>query len=148
MNAPVPRVLGVTALSTGIGFSSVTPLFPFFVASAALLAVTVTVFRFARFAGALYSPAALMEPVVAFPPATPFTDHVTLVLLLPVTVAVQLSVLAARTVALGGVTATAFAEFPTICTVSFADASGPGLGFSTVTAMLPTWPVVAVPVAR
>jgi hypothetical protein len=40
-------------------------------------------------AGAVYSPEALIVPVVELPPATESTDHVTAVLVVPVTVAVN-----------------------------------------------------------
>jgi len=45
-------------------------------------------------------------PVVAFPPPTEFTDHVTLLFVLPVTAAAKLAFAPARTVAVAGVTVT------------------------------------------
>jgi hypothetical protein len=54
--------------------------------SAALVAITVCV---PACDGAEYTPLALIVPALAFPPLTPSTDHVTAVLLVPVTVAVN-----------------------------------------------------------
>ena len=79
-----------------------------FVSSATLVAVTVTVEGVGTAAGAVYS--AVVEPVdtivpnVTFPPAAPFTDHVTsaLSLPLPVTVTENSCPPPAATLALGG----------------------------------------------
>jgi hypothetical protein len=57
------------------------------VASATLVAVTAC--GPPGWAGAVYKPMALIVPLVAFPPWTPSTDHVTAVLVVPVTVAVN-----------------------------------------------------------
>jgi hypothetical protein len=57
-----------------------------FVASALLVAFTVCE---PAAAGALYNPAVEMVPTVAFPPFTPSTDHVTVALVEPLTVAVN-----------------------------------------------------------
>jgi len=48
-----------------------------FVASAWLVAVTVTVAGDGRSAGAVYTPLAVIVPTVALPPATPFTLQLT-----------------------------------------------------------------------
>ena len=55
-----------------------------FVESAALVAVTVTVWELVIEAGAVYTPEALMLPTSGL------SDHVTAVLLVPVTVAAKL----------------------------------------------------------
>jgi len=97
---------GETEVRTGIGFCNETALVAFFVVSAALVAVIVTVVDVGRLAGAVYMPFASIVPVVAFPPPTEFTDHVTLLLVLPLTVAAKLAFAPARTVAVAGVTVT------------------------------------------
>jgi hypothetical protein len=110
-NDPGAIVFGLTAVSTGTGFSSVSALVPVFVVSAALVAVTVIVFGVGKFTGAVYNPVVSMVPVVAFPPATAFTDHVTLVLAFPVTAAANDCVAPARTAAVAGVTVTTTPAF-------------------------------------
>ena len=55
----------------------VTDAFPEAVGSAALTAVTVTVAGDGTDPGAVYSPDALILPVIELPPTTPFTFHVT-----------------------------------------------------------------------
>ncbi len=97
---------GLTDVSTGTGFCSVTALLPVFVASAALVAVTVTVFGVGRLAGAVYNPVALIVPVAALPPTAAFTDHVTVAFEFPVTAAANDCVAPARSVAVAGVTLT------------------------------------------
>src|SRR5215469_6424482 len=72
------RIVGVTLLMTGIGFSSVTVALPDFVGSSTLVAVTVTVLGVGKVRGPVYAPFAAIVPVVALPPATPLTVHVTL----------------------------------------------------------------------
>ena len=52
MNAPVPKVLGLMELSTGIGFWTVTAAVPCLVGSAALVATTVIVLGFGGKLGA------------------------------------------------------------------------------------------------
>jgi hypothetical protein len=54
--------------------------------------------------GAVYMPVALIVPLVAFPPATPSTDHVTPVLVMPLIVAVNCCVPDCATVAPVGAT--------------------------------------------
>jgi hypothetical protein len=99
-------VLGLTDVSTGTGFSSVTALLPCLVVSAALVAVTVIIFGVGRFAGAVYTPVASIVPVAVFPPTTVFTDHVTLVFAFPVTAAVNACVAPERTMEVAGATVT------------------------------------------
>jgi hypothetical protein len=89
----------------------VTPLFPIFVLSAALVAVTVIVFGVGRFIGAVYNPVASIVPVVAFPPGTALIDHTTLVFAFPVTAAANVCVAPARTAAVAGVTVTTTPAF-------------------------------------
>jgi hypothetical protein len=86
-------------------------------------------------------------PVVPFPPATPLTDHFTLLVETPETVAVKVCVAPARTVAVGGLTATPSLFGPTTWALSVAEEIKPGLGFCTMTATVPTWVLVAVPEA-
>jgi hypothetical protein len=76
--APDVSVAGLTLLSTGVAFHSVTSLEPRALESASDEALIVIVFGFVRTAGAVYRPAFVINPTVAFPPTTPFTDHVTL----------------------------------------------------------------------
>jgi hypothetical protein len=75
--------------STGRGFSKVRVLAPDAVASAELTARTVTVLEFGTMFGAVYKPEALIVPVAVFPPATPFTCHVTAVFEDPVMTALS-----------------------------------------------------------
>jgi hypothetical protein len=58
-------------------------------ASATLVATTVTVAGLGTVAGAVKSPVELMVPSVELPPATPFTVHRTEVLLVPLTPAIN-----------------------------------------------------------
>jgi hypothetical protein len=103
---PGAIVFGLTDVSVGTGFSSATAPFPDFVVSATLVAVTVIVLGLGKFTGAVYNPVVSMVPVAALPPATAFTDHVTLVLVFPVTVAANACMAPARTIAVAGATAT------------------------------------------
>jgi hypothetical protein len=80
-------VVGLMSVITGVGFSSVTLLVPLAVASAALVAFTVTAFGFGKLAGAVNFPFASIVPVPLVPPVVPFTDHVTLVFDVPLTLA-------------------------------------------------------------
>jgi hypothetical protein len=70
------------------GVTRITELEADLVESAALVAVTVTTFEVGT-AGEVYSPVELTVPTVVLPPAMPFTDHVTAVLLVPLTAAVN-----------------------------------------------------------
>lgn len=56
------------------------------------MARTITVVEAGNTDGATYTPAALIVPTVAEPPFTPFTDQVTLVLVLFTTVAAKVRV--------------------------------------------------------
>src|SRR5271156_3314102 len=106
-DAPAVNVAGLTLLSTGVSFHSVTSLVPFALESAADVALMVIVFGFVRTAGAVYRPAFVISPRVAFPPTTPFTDQVTLWFVVPLTAAVNGCPAPARTFAAVGVTLTA-----------------------------------------
>lgn len=74
--------------------------------SACEIAFTVTTVCALMLEGAVYVPEVEILPFVEFPPVTPFTCHVTLVLLLLCTVAVNFWVLEARREALVGETET------------------------------------------
>jgi hypothetical protein len=80
-------MVGYIELSTGTGANSVTAEVPEEEEEAALVARTVTLL--AARSGAVYSPAEVMRPTVSSPPAIPFTDQLTAVFELPVTVAVN-----------------------------------------------------------
>ena len=80
MKVPPFTVEGEMLFRIGVGLSRVTVALALAVVSATLVAVTVTVFGFGKVCGATYIPAELMVPAVEFPPATPFTDQVTEVL--------------------------------------------------------------------
>lgn len=77
-----------------------------FVVSAWLVADTWMAVGEGRSAGAVYSPAEEIVPVAAPPPTMPFTLHVTLVLLVFVTVAVKACEFPSKTEPLVGVTVT------------------------------------------
>jgi hypothetical protein len=74
--------------------------------SAADTAVIVTVAGDGTEAGAVYAPAVLITPIVASPPATPLTRHVTAVLALSVTVAANVCEPPVCTLTVAGETAT------------------------------------------
>jgi hypothetical protein len=76
-------MFGEIELTTGIGLFSVTGTVAETEGSAALVVVTFTRFGLGSEAGAVYTPAALIVPSVAFPPTTPFTDHLVTELLVP-----------------------------------------------------------------
>jgi len=76
-----------------------------------------------------------------------FTDHVTFWFELPVTCAVKDCTSPARSVAVGGVTCTLMPVLATTWAVRLPEEIAPGSGFFTVIEMLPTCPLVAVPVA-
>jgi hypothetical protein len=84
---PVFVEAGLMPVMTGVGFHSVTLLVSLAVASAALVAFTLTVFGLGKLAGAVYFPFVSIVPVVLVPLFAPFTDHVTLVLDVPLTFA-------------------------------------------------------------
>jgi hypothetical protein len=87
---------------TGIGFQSVTALLAVADELAALIALTVTVLLAGTVAGAVNVPDALIVPLAALPPVTPFTCHVTGVFDVPDTVALKVWVALARTSAPAG----------------------------------------------
>jgi hypothetical protein len=133
---------------TGSGFCNVTAPLPILVVSCALVAVTVTLVGVGKLLGAVYKPVALTVPSVALPPAVPFTDQVTFVFVLPVTVAVNACVAPARKVALAGATTTErLLDGPVTVSFTATDAINPGFGFCTVRFTLPICADVAVPVA-
>jgi hypothetical protein len=74
---PIEKMLGTTELITGAGFNNETVLVAVALASAELMALTVTVFGLGRVAGAVYVPAAETVPTEELPPLTPLTCHVT-----------------------------------------------------------------------
>jgi len=88
------------------GAVSVTMAMAFFVVSACETALTETVVVVGNTAGAVYSPVELIVPLIASPPAAPFTCHVTVILVDPVTVAVNCCVVAPATLAVVGEMAT------------------------------------------
>lgn len=89
-----------------------------------------------------------MVPMDKSPPIWLFTDHVTAVLVVPVTVAVNNCMVLKTRAAVAGLTTTLILEFGTVTsTVLAPDTAEPGFGFVTVTETLPTWLASAVPVA-
>jgi hypothetical protein len=84
-----PERAMVTFASGGFGAAaSVTAMLLDTEESAALVALIAICEELGMVPGALYRPLVEMEPTVEFPPATPFTLHLTCVLLLPETLAV------------------------------------------------------------
>ena len=75
--APAAKLGGLTLLIAGVGFHSVTLLVAFTAEFAAAVAPILIVLGLGRLAGAVYIPAAVIVPVLAPPPATPFTDQFT-----------------------------------------------------------------------
>jgi hypothetical protein len=98
------------SVGTGLRTSTVTELLSD--ESLVLTASTVTAFGFGTLAGALKNPTALIVPVEALPPTTLLTDHVTVLLDAPVTVAANCCVAPTRTLALVGEIVTAGFEPP------------------------------------
>ncbi len=78
-----------------------------FAESARLVAVTCTVAGDGRSAGAVYTPADVIVPSVAFPPETPFTLQLTAVSVVPVTFALNVAWFPSTTDPLVDVTLTA-----------------------------------------
>ena len=75
VKAPMLTWVGVNDVMDGCGFNQVTVAIP---VTAGFPADACTVKAAPGFAaGAVYAPPAVIMPSVAFPPATPFTDHVT-----------------------------------------------------------------------
>jgi hypothetical protein len=85
-----------------MSLSTVTLAVAAFVESAWLVAVTCTVAGDGKSAGAVYTPAVLIVPVVAFPPETPFTLQLTEVSVVFFTVAANVIVFPSKTDPLGG----------------------------------------------
>ncbi len=86
----VPRMIGkLCAASFGVCETMVTAADADFVASACNTTVTVTLAGFGTCAGAVYAPEALIVPVDAVPPTTPFTSQLTAVFVVPVTVSLK-----------------------------------------------------------
>ncbi len=77
--------------------------------SAALTAFTVTVLGEGSVAGAVYLPVESIVPSAAEPPAVPFTDQLTIVFVVPVTVPAKVREELARILAVVGATVTATA---------------------------------------
>jgi hypothetical protein len=92
--------------STGVGFNSVTALVPLAEESAAATAFTVTLLGEGKVPGALYCPVAEIVPRAAEPPAVPFTNQLTAVFELPLTLAEKVNGSPARMLAVDGVTIT------------------------------------------
>jgi len=80
------------------------------VASAALVAATVTLAGLGMAEGAVYMPVALTFPRAVLPPGMPFTDQVRAVFVVPVTVAENCCVACTLTLAVSGVTSTLIAD--------------------------------------
>src|SRR5882762_3594551 len=86
----VPRMIGkLCAASFGVCETKVTAADADFVASACNTTLTVTFAGFGTCAGAVYAPKALIVPVDAVPPTTPFTSQLTAVFVVPVTVSLN-----------------------------------------------------------
>jgi hypothetical protein len=94
--------LGLTLVSAGTGYESDTVAEADFVLSAWLVAVTVTELELGTRSGAVYRPVEEMVPTVVLPPTVLLTDHVTLVLLVLLTVAVNCFVASTTTEAVSG----------------------------------------------
>jgi hypothetical protein len=103
---PVVTVAAVGATFTVTSLSIPTLAAPLAEGAATLVAFTVTLAGDGRSPGAVYNPVFEIVPTVAFPPATPFTLHVTRVSVVPVTVAVNACVAPRKTIALVGATLT------------------------------------------
>jgi len=82
-------VLGLTVTTTAAGAVTVTTAAPVFVVSACEVAITVTVPPVGTFAGAVYKPDELMVPMLAALAEVLLTCHVTVVFVVPETVAVN-----------------------------------------------------------
>lgn len=99
VNAPVEKELGLTVVRTGVGFHSVTLLFPTALESAALTASISTDPVFGKLAGAEYCPEEVIVPMLVDPPATWFTSQLTFPFEDPLTCAVNVWLAPARTLA-------------------------------------------------
>jgi hypothetical protein len=105
---PCVTEAGERAVATGAGLRTVAVAGPVLVESTILMALMVAVFGEGGTPGAVYRPAVVTVPTVAFPPATSFTIHLTWELNEPVpaTAAVNCCVAPVVTFAVGGVTLT------------------------------------------
>jgi len=83
----------------------------------------------------VYNPVLPIVPTLAFPPTTPFTDHVAPWLVLPVTLAVNCCVCPTVIASAAGFTATT----TTTLSVAATEAPPPGAGVLTVTVRLPAF---------
>src|SRR5664279_2023445 len=89
-----------------------------------------------------------MVPMVESPPVSLFTDQVTAVVVVPVTVAVNSCEASKTSAAVAGLTVTLMLEFGTVTNTAIEpEVAEPGFGFVTVTEILPTWLASAVPAA-
>jgi hypothetical protein len=77
---------GLTLLKIGVELSSVIAALAFAAVLTVLTAETVTLFGVGKVWGAMYIPPELMIPSAEFPPLTPFTDQITVELVVPLTV--------------------------------------------------------------
>src|SRR6266849_2311301 len=104
-----------------------------------LVAATFNGLGFGIPAGALYRPFVSTVPRELLPPATPLTDQVTAVLLVPETIAENCCDAPSRTCAVAGDTFTAIVSGGSICSEKLvAETIVPGSGFFTVIVTLPT----------
>src|SRR6266699_624422 len=101
VSAKVPTAVACGAIlpRTGIGFSSVTVTLAETFESAAVTALTVTVFGLGKPTRGVKRPAELIIPVAALPPLTPFTNHATDVFAESLTVALNCCEPSIRTLA-------------------------------------------------
>jgi len=111
---PDATEVGVTEVIVGVGLLSVTTLLPVAFALPVSAALTVMVFALGGNCGAVYTPAAVIVPVSAAPPATPFTDHANVAVVLSLAFAVNVCVAPPCKVAVAGVTVT-----PLLCGVGW-----------------------------
>jgi len=103
---PVPTLAGLMPVRTGVAFKTVTVLVPDTVVDAELVARIVKEFGLGKVAGAVYFPDESTVPSVEDPPFVPFTDQVTAVLEVPVTLALNVYDSPARIFAVAGETDT------------------------------------------
>jgi hypothetical protein len=94
---------GLTLLKIGVELSSVIAALALAAVLTVLTAETVTLFGVGKVWGAMYIPPELMVPSAKFPPAMPFTDQITVELLVPLTVTLNCCAPRSRTLALPGV---------------------------------------------
>jgi hypothetical protein len=75
VKVPTGIEVGVTEAICGVGLFSVTMLLAVMAVLAVSVALTVTELGVGGNCGAVYTPLAVIVPIAAFPPATPFTDQ-------------------------------------------------------------------------